>query len=222
MQTATSSRHISIPLGKLELPGILTIPDRATSIVIFAHGSGSSRFSTRNNYVAEVLQHRGFATLLFDLLTEQEDQHRQNRFDIDLLTERLEQVTEFVATSPDTKDFAIGYFGASTGAASALRAAAILENKIEAVVSRGGRPDLAMDHLALVKAPTLLIVGSLDELVIEWNQEALEQLKSTKELSIIDGASHLFSEVGKLEKVAWSAVEWFERHLSKIEKFYEY
>lgn len=214
MEFATTERNINIPIGKLELPAILVIPEGATAIVIFSHGSGSSRFSTRNTFVAQVLQKRGFATLLFDLLTEQEDQDRENRFDIDLLTSRLESVTEWITTNPETKGLEIGYFGASTGAASALNAAAIMDDTIRAVVSRGGRPDLADKMLPLIKAPTLLIIGSLDDQVIALNQKAMAQMNCPTEMQIIDGATHLFSEPGKLEKVAWMAVDWFQTHMA--------
>ena len=216
MLSSKEEININIPLGHLDLPALLSIPEKSDAIIIFSHGSGSSRFSTRNQYVAQALQKRGYTTLLFDLLTEKEDNDRNYRFDIPLLTTRLKQVTEWVINNQDTQDMNIGYFGASTGAASALRAAALLDDKIKAVVSRGGRPDLATNLLHLVQAPTLLIVGSLDEYVIELNQEAINRMQCTAALKIIDGASHLFSEPGKLEKVAQMALQWFDKYLNKF------
>lgn len=206
---------IKIPAGKVELEGDLIIPFEAKGLVVFSHGSGSSRFSSRNNMVALKLRHRNFGTLLFDLLTEQEDQVYANRFDIPLLTARLVAVTEWLMKQEYTRGIPISFFGASTGAACALRAAAELKDVINSVVSRGGRPDLAMDRLPDVKAPVLLIVGSLDTDVIPLNQMALRKLGSKdKELEIIPGASHLFEEPGKLEKVADLAAEWYETHVS--------
>jgi dienelactone hydrolase len=181
-------------------------------LVIFSHGSGSSRFSERNNHVASILNEKNMATLLVDLLTVEEDGIYGNRFDIDLLTSRLIAVTKFVQKSPSLKHFNIGYFGASTGAASAIKAAAQLKKVICAIVSRGGRPDLADSDLKFVKAPTLLIVGSLDNVVVELNEQAINQLKCVKELIIVIGASHLFEEPGKLDEVACLATEWFLKY----------
>jgi pimeloyl-ACP methyl ester carboxylesterase len=181
--------------------------------VIFSHGSGSSRFSTRNRRVATVLNENRIATLLTDLLTVDEDKIYENRFDIDLLTERLVSVTNYAGSLPELKHLPIGYFGASTGAASALKAAARLKDKIQAVVSRGGRPDLADSDLKFIQAPTLLIVGSLDGVVLELNKQAIKFLTCEKKLEIIDGATHLFEEPGKLDQVAALATQWFAAHI---------
>ncbi len=211
-------REVSIHVGDVWLDGTLSIPRTATGIVIFAHGSGSSRHSPRNLHVAAVLQSRGIATLLFDLLTSQEeavDQHTAAlRFDIEMLSGRLVGVTRWVAQSAATSHLAIGYFGASTGAAAALVAAAQLSDKVAAVVSRGGRPDLAADALEKVRASVLLIVGGRDDAVIELNRQALARLGAQdKQLIVVPGATHLFEEPGKLEQVAWTAADWFARHL---------
>lgn len=205
--------EVKISAGNVTLPGKLEIPQDAGGLVIFAHGSGSSRHSPRNNQVADHLRENGLATLLFDLLTEEEDQIRSNRFDIGLLTGRLVTATEWVLDQEDTQDLTPGYFGASTGAASALGAAAKMGMRIAAVVSRGGRPDLAEDALNQVKAPTLLIVGGKDAQVIRLNEQAYEQLHCEKSLEIVEGASHLFEEPGKLEEVARLAADWFRKHL---------
>ena len=205
-------KEVSIPVGKVTVQGELIIPLIAKAVIIFSHGSGSSRFSTRNRMVAKYLHEKNFGTLLFDLLTEEEDQDYDNRFDIDLLTERLTGATKWLQELDAVKDCRIGYFGASTGAASALKAAAILPN-INAVVSRGGRPDLAMDDLHLVEAPTLLIVGSLDYDVLQLNKEAYEQMKCEKKLEAVEGATHLFEEPGKIEIVSKLAAHWFEKYL---------
>lgn len=210
--------RISLVEDSVHLIGNLTVPEGAKSIVIFSHGSGSSRHSPRNRHVAEVLNKKGIATLLIDLLTPAEDEIFDKRFDIDLLTERLEAVTENIKTNPELKDLHVGYFGASTGAAAALRAASHLSGLVEAVVSRGGRPDLAAMRLPMVKAPTLLIVGSLDTDVIALNRDAYKLLKCEKRMVIIEGASHLFEEEGKLEEVSQFAVEWFNAHLAQYEK----
>ncbi len=202
-------KPVSIRVGTVVLHGNLTIPENPSGIIIFSHGSGSSRLSPRNNYVAKVLQQKGLATLLFDLLTEQEDTIYENRFDIDLLTARLIEVTNWVKNYALTKGLHIGYFGASTGAASALRAAASLGNDIKAIISRGGRPDLAMKDLHKVTAPTLLIVGGRDDIVIQLNKKAYQKLQCILELKIIPGASHLFEEPGKLEEVANTSALWF-------------
>jgi putative phosphoribosyl transferase len=206
--------EINIPVTEgINLKGNLTIPDNPNALIIFSHGSGSSRFSPRNRHVAEILNQAGFATLLTDLLTEEEDDIYENRFNIDLITERLVAVTNYVMQIWDLSDLPIGYFGASTGAASALKAAAILHTTIKAVVSRGGRPDLAGTSLSRVTAPTLLIVGSLDVPVIELNEQAYSALNCTKRIQIVNGATHLFEEPGKLEEVAELATDWFSEHL---------
>ncbi len=207
--------EIEIPLPEASLTGNLNIPVNADSVVIFAHGSGSSRLSPRNRLVAQVLNDAGFATLLFDLLTPHEDQAYANRFKIDLLTDRLVQVTHWLTSRPDF-DLNLAYFGASTGAAATLEAAAQLGSRIRAVVSRGGRPDLAMYSLPLVKSPTSLIVGSLDHDVIAMNKRAYNELSVEKELFIIEGASHLFEEPGKLQVVADHATQWFTRHIKHV------
>jgi putative phosphoribosyl transferase len=204
---------VRIRADSVTLEGILSIPAGAWSVVLFAHGSGSSRHSPRNNYVAAVLRKAGIGTLLFDLLTEREDAVYETRFNIHLLTERLTAATRWLDTRPDTKKLRVGYFGASTGAAAALEAAAELGPAIGAVVSRGGRPDLAGPVLDRVKAPTLLIVGGNDDVVIELNRQAYDRLEAEKELIIIPGATHLFEEPGALEEVARLAAEWFTRHL---------
>jgi dienelactone hydrolase len=206
---------MNIPIDDVTVSGELTIPLRNAGIVIFSHGSGSSRFSKRNQAVAKYLQKKGIGTLLFDLLTEEEDQSYHTRFDIDLLTRRLAGATEWLERLPAAKDCRIGYFGASTGAASALKAAAFLPS-IRAVVSRGGRPDLAMDVLGKIKAPTLLIVGGLDYDVLNLNQQAYMKLNCVRQLEIIEGATHLFEETGKLETVAALAASWFENHLAGV------
>jgi putative phosphoribosyl transferase len=208
-------KEIRIPVGAVSITGNLTIPVGAQSIVIFSHGSGSSRFSPWNNYVAGVLNKEKTATLLIDLLTPKEDEIYENRFNIDLLTERLIAVTGFIHHHPELKDFSIGYFGASTGAASALQAAAETPELIDAVVSRGGRPDLA-ENLSLVKSPTLLIIGSHDELVIELNEQAYRKLHCKKEMVLVEDATHLFEEPGTLEEVAKLAAGWFKKHLLKV------
>jgi dienelactone hydrolase len=205
---------VHIPDGHVILDGELILPTSSKGVVLFAHGSGSSRFSPRNTYVAEVLQHRGIGTLLFDLLTREEDQIYETRFDIALLTQRLLSATEWLQSNPKTKDLSLGYFGASTGAAAALQAAAKMENKILAVVSRGGRPDLAgAVALRRVTAPTLLIVGSADYGVIELNQQADALMNCEKKLTLIAGATHLFEEPGTLQQAARSAADWFVQHL---------
>jgi dienelactone hydrolase len=206
-------KTIEIPLNQVVLKGNLFIPENARALVLFSHGSGSSRLSPRNNYVAGVLQHEGLATLLFDLLTEEEDRLYKTRFNIDLLTQRLIEVTEWIKTQKETKGLQLAYFGASTGAASALSAAAYFGDEITAVVSRGGRPDLAMSELYKVTAPTLLIVGGWDKVVIVLNQKAYGNLRCERKLEIIPGATHLFEESGKLEAVAAVSAKWFTKHL---------
>lgn len=202
-----------IPAGNHPLEGILTIPREARSAVIFVHGSGSSRLSPRNTYVANVLNSAGIATLLFDLLTQDEDRFYENRFNIELLTGRLRAATLWLQKQPRFEAFSIGYFGASTGTAAALRAAADLGPEIRAVVSRGGRPDMAEDALSKVRVPVLLIVGGRDELVIELNQWAYSLIPGEKDLKTVAGATHLFEEPGALEEVARLAAIWFTRHL---------
>lgn len=204
---------VSIPAGPVAIEGSLELPKGTQSIVLFAHGSGSSRHSRRNKFVAAKLREAGIGTLLFDLLTMEEDEVYENRFDIGLLTVRLEAATRWLSERPDCAGLRAGYFGSSTGAAAALGAAAHLGEAIGAVVSRGGRPDLAMEALPSVGCPVLLIVGGLDDVVIELNQTALELIKGEKELVIVPGATHLFEEPGKLEEVARLAAEWFARHL---------
>ncbi|MBL8498769.1 alpha/beta hydrolase [Nitrosomonas sp. JL21] len=205
---------VKIPAGSIELEGDMVIPPMASGIVVFAHGSGSSRFSPRNGFVAQILQQRGVATLLFDLLSRLEDQDRSARFDIALLTDRLLAATAWLQINSSTENLKIGYFGASTGAASALQAAARKGANIAAVVSRGGRPDLAgADALSRVIAPTLLIVGGDDHGVVELNEQAYALLECKKEFVIIPGATHLFDEPGTLEKAAKLAVDWFLTYL---------
>lgn len=206
---------VRIPAGSVELDGELILPPDTGGVVLFAHGSGSSRFSPRNTYVAKVLQQRGIGTLLFDLLTHAEDLNYDTRFDIDLLTQRLLAATAWLLDNPETKALKIGYFGASTGAAAALQAAAKMNRIVSAVVSRGGRPDLAgRPALSQVAAPTLLIVGGNDYGVIELNERAFALMKCEKELILVPGATHLFEEPGTLEQAASHAADWFLRHLS--------
>lgn len=205
---------VKIPADSIELEGELTIPSTASGIVVFAHGSGSSRFSPRNSFVAQMLHRHGMATLLFDLLTRDEDQDYSTRFDIDLLTRRLIAATAWLRINPVTENLKIGYFGASTGAAAALQAAAKMGTGVVAVVSRGGRPDLAETNaLSRVQAPTLLIVGSEDHAVIELNEQAYVSLACTKDFAIVPGATHLFEEPGTLEKAAKLAANWFLKYL---------
>ncbi|MGA8862717.1 MAG: dienelactone hydrolase family protein [Gallionella sp.] len=205
---------VHISAGLVALEGELILPQATKGIVLFAHGSGSSRFSPRNTYVAQVLQQRGIGTLLFDLLTREEDQVYETRFDIALLTARLIAATKWIQTNPETKKLGIGYFGASTGAAAALQAAAEMGNAILAVVSRGGRPDLAgATALRRVAAPTLLIVGGADYGVIELNQQAEMLLNCEKQLKLVPGATHLFEEPGTLQQAAGLAADWFARYL---------
>ncbi len=213
MGRKSSERLVHISAGSVSLEGALVIPAEAAGVVLFAHGSGSSRHSPRNKYVAGVLNTAGLGTLLIDLLTRAEDSVYETRFDIALLTHRLEASTEWLVEQPEAEDLGIGYFGASTGAAAALQAAAVLGPVIGAVVSRGGRPDLALSVLDRVAAPTLLIVGGRDEIVIDLNQQAYERLRAVKQLVIVPGATHLFEEPGTLQKVAELASEWFKRHL---------
>jgi dienelactone hydrolase len=204
---------VQVPIGGAVLEGDLVIPEGARGVVAFAHGSGSGRLSPRNQYVAEVLQGEGLATLLIDLLTRTEEvadlQTAAYRFDIDLLALRVTGTVDWLADYPTTADLRIGLFGASTGAAGALVAAARRPSLVHAVVSRGGRPDLAGDDLGMVRAPTLLIVGGNDPEVLRLNREAYEQLRGEKELVVVPGATHLFEEPGTLEEVARLAAAWF-------------
>ena len=209
----TTERAVSIPAGHVVLPGILSIPHESRGVVLFAHGSGSGRLSPRNRYVAEVLQQGGLATLLIDLLDEREAEDRRKVFDIDLLADRLLAAAEWLEGNPGTTRLPVGYFGASTGAGAALQAAARSPASVAAVVSRGGRPDLAAAYLPDVKAPTLLIVGGFDVPVIAMNEEAFDSLTCLKELIIVPGATHLFEETGTLEQVATHALQWFRRFL---------
>jgi pimeloyl-ACP methyl ester carboxylesterase len=208
---------ITVHAGEVALEGVLSIPERADGVVLFAHGSGSSRFSPRNQFVASFLNQGGLGTLLLDLLTAEEHEIDERsgalRFDIDLLSRRLIGVVDWASTHPDMRHLPIGLFGASTGAAAALNAAADRPQRVASVVSRGGRPDLAMAALPGVRAPTLLIVGGLDGVVIDMNRSAAAQLACEHRLEIVPGATHLFEEPGKLEEVARLARKWFQRHL---------
>lgn len=213
-QASTRLESVILPLSA-SLRGDLAIPDHATSLVVFAHGSGSSRRSTRNQWVASQLQAAGFATLLFDLLTEAEDQLYDRRFDIPTLATRLAEAGEWAGTHGATRELRLGYFGASTGAAAAMIAAAARPDLVRAVVSRGGRPDLAAPYLRRVLAPTRFIVGGLDHEVIEMNRSAMERLgTTTRDLVIVPGATHLFEEKGALARVAELATDWFNRYLA--------
>ncbi|XVH33696.1 dienelactone hydrolase family protein (plasmid) [Haloferacaceae archaeon DSL9] len=210
---ASDASTVTIPVDDVELEGELTVPDGATGVVLFAHGSGSSRHSPRNNFVAERIRARGVGTLLFDLLTAAEDRTYETRFDIPLLTDRLDVVTRWIRSRADTADLNVGYFGSSTGSAAALRAAARPETDVAAVVSRGGRVDMADDILDHVDAATLFIVGGSDHPALEWNRDAYRLLPGDKELEVVEGASHLFEEPGALESVADLAGEWFAEKL---------
>jgi pimeloyl-ACP methyl ester carboxylesterase len=203
-----------IRVGRLALPGDLVVPANAAALVVFAHGSGSSRMSPRNRAVARALNERGMATLLFDLLMPEEERDRANVFNIALLAGRLVEAVQHLDSEPELHNHAVGLFGASTGAAAALVAAATLGSRIAAVVSRGGRPDLAAQALAHVTAPTLLIVGGFDDVVIELNEQAFAQLNCTKALEIVPGATHLFPEPGALERVIELAGDWFVQYLA--------
>lgn len=218
MTARTSERKGDTPVtvtgNAVTLDGFLGIPSAATGVVLFAHGSGSGRFSPRNQFVAHQLQDGGIATLLIDLLTEDEAEDRRNVFDIDLLADRVLLAGAWLARDERTRHLPLGYFGASTGAGAALQAAAREPFMAKAVVSRGGRPDLAERYLPEVTAPTLLLVGGYDEPVIEMNRAALRLLRCRKELMIIPGATHLFEEPGTLEQVAEQALQWFLQHLA--------
>jgi putative phosphoribosyl transferase len=210
-------RTISISTGRVVLDGTLGIPTRPTGIVLFAHGSGSSRFSPRNRFVARVLRNAGLGTLLLDLLSQSEEEvdeiTRHHRFDIPMLAERLVMAIDWLGEQPDARDLSIGLFGASTGGGAALVAAAQRPSRVSAVVSRGGRPDLAREWLPLVETPTLLIVGELDDVVITLNEDARDAMRAETRLAIVAGATHLFEEPGTLEQVAMLARDWFLLHL---------
>ena len=217
----TTPNEVRIPSGDAWLYGDLAIPPGASGIVLFAHGSGSGRHSSRNRRVARHLQQAGVATLLFDLLTAEEEQRdlrtREHRFDIPLLTRRMQDATAWTQAQDETRGLPVGYFGASTGSAAALIAAARLGDAIAAVVSRGGRPDLAGPAaLGAVKAPTLLIVGGADYGVIELNQESYERLRCEKEFLVVPGATHLFEEPGALDRVSEAAAQWFASHFAHL------
>jgi alpha-beta hydrolase superfamily lysophospholipase len=214
MESTITYQEIEIPIGNISLKGNLRLSTKNKGIILFSHGCGSSRLSSRNNYVADFLFNQGFSSLLFDLLTPQEDTIYENRFDIELLTNRLLKATLWISKNKSTKHLSIGYFGASTGAASALKAASILGKNIKAIVSRGGRADLAMPVLDRIEMPTLLIVGGNDHVVIELNKKAQNRIKGICELKIIQGATHLFEEPGALDKVSKETVNWFNMYLN--------
>ena len=211
--TKTREKEVLIPAGNIKLTGIFGLPPKPTGVVAFAHGSGSGRLSPRNAFVARVLQEAGLATLLFDLLDESEELDRRKVFDIALLADRLLAGVIWLQNERGTQGLKLGYFGASTGAAAALEAAAKEPKGVAAIVSRGGRPDLAMNYLDRVKAPTLLIVGGNDRSVIAMNREAFENLKCKKDIVVIPGATHLFEEPGALDEVARLAADWFIKHM---------
>jgi putative phosphoribosyl transferase len=217
-KSIAGEKVVKIPAGSATINGNLIITQKAKGIVLFAHGSGSGRFSPRNTKVAREINAAGIATLLIDLLTEEEEAidiySGEFRFNIELLAKRLVFATEWLKKNPKTKNLTVGYFGASTGAAAALIAAAKLPDWTKAVVSRGGRPDLAGKHLSKVKAPTLLIVGGDDVQVLELNKQAMAQMTAEKKLTVVPGATHLFEEPGKLEKVGKLAINWFSRFLT--------
>lgn len=214
MESIYHSPGWRINLGQVTLQADLHIPVMATGLVIFSHGSGSSRLSKRNRFVASILHHNRLATLLFDHLSEEEDLIYEARFDIDLMTARLIEVTQQLLENPKTALLPIGFFGASTGAASALMAAAELGEKIKAIVSRGGRVDMAMEKLSQISAPTLFIVGEEDDVVVQLNEKAFAHLRCKKKLEIIPGATHLFEEPGTLEKVGRFSADWFDDYLN--------
>jgi len=209
--------EIVVAVRRVSVAGHLTIPQQPKGVVVFAHGSGSSRHSPRNQYVARVLNDAGFATVLFDLLTPDEERDRANVFDIPLLASRLVDITGWLAAQPDTAALPVGYFGASTGAGAALAAAANPGVKVAAVVSRGGRPDLAGEALRHVHSPTLLIVGGRDEMVLELNRRARAAMPAECKIAVVPGATHLFEEPGTLEQVAILARGWFTNHLNRPE-----
>lgn len=213
MDSSDNYNEIEIKINSIKLKGFLRLANNSKGIILFSHGSGSSRYSSRNNYVANLLLERGFSSLLFDLLTFKEDSVYENRFDIELLSKRLLKVTNWIRNYPSTKNLSIGFFGSSTGAASALKAASKLNKKVKAIVSRGGRPDLSIEVLKDIKIPTLLIVGGNDVAVIELNKKAQKEFKGICELRIIEGATHLFTEPGKLKLVAKHTGDWFDKFL---------
>ena len=213
MSVHETPQPVTISSEAISLSAFLGVPAKPTGVVLFAHGSGSGRFSPRNRFVAEQLQQGGIATLLIDLLTTDEADDRRNVFDIDLLADRVLLASAWLREEPATRRLPLGYFGASTGAGAALQAAARAALPVGAIVSRGGRPDLAERYLPEVTAPTLLLVGGEDAPVIEMNQQAYRLLRCPKQLTIIPGATHLFEEPGTLEQVAGQAVKWFQRHL---------
>lgn len=208
------AEQIHIPADDHLLEGIFAVPDQPQGLVIFAHGSGSSRFSPRNSYIADRLNQNNFATLLFDLLTAEEDVDYESHFAIDLLANRLVEATDYISHQPATRDLPLGYFGASTGSAAAIKAAASTPDRIKALVSRGGRPDLAMTEIAQLQAPTLFIVGGHDLPVLQLNKLAYDHLAAPKALEIIPAATHLFEEPGKLAVVADLTIDWFQKHLT--------
>ncbi len=210
-------KPVNVKVDAVTLEGTLGLPEGAKGVVVFAHGSGSSRLSPRNTFVARILQQAGIGTLLFDLLTREEDRVYERRFDIDLLAGRLAGATRWLTARPEMAGKAVGFFGASTGAAAALQAASLPGADIKAVVSRGGRPDLAMPYLGKVRAPTLLIVGEHDLQVLQLNRQALAHIAVEKELAVVPGATHLFEEPGTLEQAAKLAKDWFVRYLGRIE-----
>jgi putative phosphoribosyl transferase len=216
-ENALSEETVAILADAIRLEGALAVPESATGMVLFAHGSGSSRLSPRNNRVAGALRRAGMATLLFDLLTEREATARANVFDVDFLARRLHAATVWVRRRAGMRSLPMGYFGASTGAAAALIAAAD-DPTIRAIVSRGGRPDLAKNRLGNVKAPTLLIVGGDDLPVLRLNEEAYEQLRCERQMAVVPGASHLFEEPGTLDEVTRLAVAWFSRHFETVNR----
>ena len=212
-RAAVRQEEVTVVAGPVSLPGTLTVPGEPRGLVVFAHGSGSSRHSPRNRFVAEVLQRSGLGTVLFDLLTPAEEGSRAAVFDIELLADRLLHVSRWASTHPAGRERAQGFFGASTGAAAALWAAAEPDAAVAAVVSRGGRPDLAGPRLADVRAPTLLLVGGRDDVVLDLNRQAQARLRCENRLDVIPGATHLFEEPGALEQVAERARDWFVSHL---------
>jgi dienelactone hydrolase len=220
MKLREVQQSVNIRIDGVEVQGFLTVHSDSKGIIIFSHGSGSGRLSPRNNYVAQKLNRKGFATFLVDLLTESEEWAVENRFNINLLTRRLIAITNWIKQNPQTRKLPIAYFGASTGAASALKASVFFGNEIRAVVSRGGRPDLVFRNLENVQSPTLLIVGKKDHDVLRLNEEAFAQLKCKKDMEIIPGASHLFEEPGKMDKVANLAATWFLEHPPSKEASY--
>ena len=219
IEASARERTVAIPSDDVELEGTLGVPSGASGVVVFAHGSGSSRFSPRNRHVAQVLREAGLATLLLDLLSPDEEEDDlvtgEHRFDIELLAQRVEHAIDWLADEPETESLAVGLFGASTGAAAALVAAAERPIRVGAVVSRGGRPDLADQSLPDVECPTLLIVGSRDDVVIDLNERARDHMRCAVRLEIIPGATHLFEEPGTLDQVARMARDWFVNNLSR-------